>query len=180
MQVLTMTYQVQYDLTLIFFPGPVCWASTILPFFSVPLICQTSSRLKASTLAISPFGTFFCSYVCLLLSSFQPFFFPLATPRDMWDLSSLTRDQNYSPSRGSMDYLSLWPQIHMCGPSTEREEACVCLVAQPCLTICDSMDCSPPGCSVRGITGVSCHFLLQGTFPTQGSNPGLPHCRQTL
>ena len=23
-------------------------------------------------------------------------------------------------------------------------------------------------------------FLLQGTFPTQGSNPGLPHCRQTL
>ena len=24
------------------------------------------------------------------------------------------------------------------------------------------------------------HFLLQGTFPTQGSNPGLLHCRQTL
>ena len=22
-----------------------------------------------------------------------------------------------------------------------------------------------------------CHFLLQGIFPTQGSNPGLPHCR---
>ena len=78
-------------------------------------------------------------------------------------------------SWGLLEYLSLWPQIHMCGPSTEREEACVCLVAQPCLTICDSMDCSPPGCSVRGITGVSCHFLLQGTFPTQGSNPRLPH-----
>ena len=29
-------------------------------------------------------------------------------------------------------------------------------------------------------TGVGCHFLLQGFFPTQGSNPGLPHCRQTL
>ena len=29
-------------------------------------------------------------------------------------------------------------------------------------------------------TGVSCHFLLQGIFPTQGSNPGLPHFRQTL
>ena len=29
-------------------------------------------------------------------------------------------------------------------------------------------------------TGVGCHFLLQGTFPTQGSNPGLSHCRQTL
>ena len=29
-------------------------------------------------------------------------------------------------------------------------------------------------------TGVGCHSLLQGIFPTQGSNPGLPHCRQTL
>src|SRR5574337_1228739 len=29
-------------------------------------------------------------------------------------------------------------------------------------------------------TGVDCHFLLQGIFPTQGSNPGLLHCRQTL
>ena len=27
-------------------------------------------------------------------------------------------------------------------------------------------------------TGVGCHFLLQGIFPTQGSNSGLPHCRQ--
>ena len=27
-------------------------------------------------------------------------------------------------------------------------------------------------------TGVGCHFLLQGIFPTQGSNLGLPHCRQ--
>ena len=29
-------------------------------------------------------------------------------------------------------------------------------------------------------TGVGCHFLLQGIFPTQGSNPSLLHCRQTL
>ena len=29
-------------------------------------------------------------------------------------------------------------------------------------------------------TGVGCHFLLQVIFPIQGSNPGLPHCRQTL
>ena len=27
---------------------------------------------------------------------------------------------------------------------------------------------------------MGCHFLLQETFPTQGSNPGLLHCRQTL
>ena len=29
-------------------------------------------------------------------------------------------------------------------------------------------------------TGVGWHFLLQGIFLTQGSNPGLPHCRQML
>ena len=29
-------------------------------------------------------------------------------------------------------------------------------------------------------TGVGCHFLLQEIFPTQGLNPGLLHCRQTL
>ena len=28
-------------------------------------------------------------------------------------------------------------------------------------------------------TGVGCHFLLQEIFPTQGSNLGLPYCRQT-
>ena len=28
--------------------------------------------------------------------------------------------------------------------------------------------------------GVGCHFLLQGIFPSQGSNPGLLRCRQIL
>ena len=47
---------------------------------------------------------------------------------------------------------------------------------QLCLTLCNPMDCSLPGPSVHGIlqarmTGVSCHALLQGVFPTQESNP---------
>ena len=47
------------------------------------------------------------------------------------------------------------------------------------------MDCSLPGSSVHGDspgknTGVGCHGLLQGIFPTQGSNPGLPHCMWIL
>ena len=29
-------------------------------------------------------------------------------------------------------------------------------------------------------TGVGCHFLLQGIFLPQGSNPHLPHCGQIL
>ena len=32
----------------------------------------------------------------------------------------------------------------------------------------------------RQNTGVGCHFLLQGIFPTQGLNMGLLHCSQTL
>ena len=54
-----------------------------------------------------------------------------------------------------------------------------------CPTLCDPMDYSPPGSSVHGDspgknTEVGCHALLQGIFPTQGLNPGLPHCRQIL
>ena len=54
------------------------------------------------------------------------------------------------------------------------------------VTLCNSMDCSPPGSSVPGDspsenTGWSgLHALLQGIFLTQGLNPGLPHCRWIL
>ena len=56
------------------------------------------------------------------------------------------------------------------------------LVVSSCLSLCDPRDCSPPGSSVHRTwnTGVGSHPLLQGTFPTPGSNPALPHCRQTL
>ena len=61
----------------------------------------------------------------------------------------------------------------------------LCLVAQSCLTLCDPTECNPPGSSVLGDspgknTGVGCHALLQGIFPTQGLNPGPLHCRQIL
>ena len=46
---------------------------------------------------------------------------------------------------------------------------------QLCSALCDPMDCSLPGSSVHGNspgknTGVGCHALLQGIFPTQGLN----------
>ena len=50
------------------------------------------------------------------------------------------------------------------------------LVDQSHPALCNAMDCSPPGKN----TGVGCHFLLQGIFPTQGLDPGLLHCRQIL
>ena len=51
---------------------------------------------------------------------------------------------------------------------------CACSVAHSCPTLCDPMDCSMPGPSVHGDspgknTGVGCHALLQGIFPTQVS-----------
>ena len=66
---------------------------------------------------------------------------------------------------------------------------CACtvlwLVTQSCLTLCNPMDCSLPGSSAHGDspgqnTRVGCCVLLQGIVPMQGSNPGLPRCRQIL
>ena len=60
---------------------------------------------------------------------------------------------------------------------------CVCVhsVSHSRPTLCDPMDCSPPGFSVHGIfpgknTGVGCRALFQGSsrFPTQGLNRCLP------
>ena len=59
----------------------------------------------------------------------------------------------------------------------------LCLVAQSCPALCNSMDCSSSvhGDSSGKNTGMVCHTLLQGgVFPTQGSNPGLLHCRRIL
>ena len=63
-----------------------------------------------------------------------------------------------------------------------------CLVTQLCPTLCNPLNCSLPVSFVHGNflgknTGVGCHFLLQGVFPTQRSNPHflcLLHCRQIL
>ena len=52
-----------------------------------------------------------------------------------------------------------------------RESEGKVLVAQSCLTLCDPMNCSPPGSSIHEIfldrnTGAGSHSLLQGIFPT--------------
>ena len=57
------------------------------------------------------------------------------------------------------------------------------MLSQLCPTLCDPMDCSPPGFSIHGDspgknTGVDSHALLQEIFPTQGLNPDLPHCKR--
>ena len=56
----------------------------------------------------------------------------------------------------------------------------LCLVTQSCPTLCNPMDCSPPGSSVHGDspsknTGVGGLSLLQVIFLTQELNWGLLH-----
>ena len=59
------------------------------------------------------------------------------------------------------------------------------LVSQLCPTLCDPVDCSLPVSSVHGILQarilewVATPFS-RGIFPTQESNPDLPHCRQII
>ena len=48
------------------------------------------------------------------------------------------------------------------------------------LTLCDPVTYTNPWNSPDQNTGVGSLSLLQGFFPTQGSNPGLPHCRRIL
>ena len=65
----------------------------------------------------------------------------------------------------------------MCNHSCIQQ---IIVCAQLCPTLCNLVDCSPPGSSVHGNfpgknTGVGCHFQLQGIFPTQGLNLCLLH-----
>ena len=54
---------------------------------------------------------------------------------------------------------------------------CVRLLATPWTVACQvPLSMGFPGKN----TGVGCHFLLQGIFPTQGLNPGLLYCMQIL
>ena len=55
-----------------------------------------------------------------------------------------------------------WRILSMTLLACEMSAVVWCLVAQLCLTLCDPMDCSPPGSSVYGVSlakniGVCCH-----------------------
>ena len=105
----------------------------------------------------------------------------------------------YQPLTAAISCLCIWPDltktpnvisktilsVHfiaktvLCGYRSQMRVKV--LVAQSCLTIGDSVGCSPPGSSVHGILPariLEWGILCQGIFPTQGLNPGLlflPH-----
>ena len=59
-----------------------------------------------------------------------------------------------------------------------------CLVIKSCQTLCNPMDCRPPGSCPWDFPGkntvMGCHFLLQGIFLTQASKAHLLHGRRVL
>ena len=70
--------------------------------------------------------------------------------------------------RGLKCFWSLWCHVIMSIIYLSMCWVPACSVTQPCPTLCDPMDCSPPSSSVRGDspgkdTAVGCNFLLQGS-----------------
>ena len=58
---------------------------------------------------------------------------------------------------------------------------CVCAKSlRLCTTLCNPMDCNPPGSSVHGILQAWRLEWVAIPFQTQGLNPSLLHCRQIL
>ena len=74
--------------------------------------------------------------------------------------------------RKKLDPILCWPK---CG---EVSLSPPCADPQLCPTL--STPARQPWDFPGKNTGVGCHFLLQGIFPTQGPNLGLRYCRQTL
>ena len=109
---------------------------------------------------------------------------------NIWAQKSPPPDPYCEPQQhvlSSSDPISHWASlsIHTHKHTHTHTHTHLCLVTQLCPTLCDPMDCSPPGSFVQGDspgknTGVGCHALLRGILQTQGSNPGLPHCRCIL
>ena len=69
-------------------------------------------------------------------------------------------------------WLSLFP-VHLKLSQTLSVYWLYCLVAKSCLTLCDPIDCSPPGSSVHGISQarilewVAISFSIIGYTPVQ-------------
>ena len=109
----------------------------------------------------------------------KPFFFFLPKKKDRFstllfpEMSSFYSHVCSTHQGFLMLFLKVWKKV-----------VCV-LLSQLYLTLCDSIDCSPPCSSVHGIlqakiywSGKPCPSL--GVLPTLWLNSGLLHCRQTL
>ena len=94
----------------------------------------------------------------------------------------------YSPWDHRESDVTRWPTHTHTHEFTTVSNHLSCIHAellQSCLTLCHPVDHSLRDSSDHGILQARilesvCQSLFQGILPTQGSNPGLPHCRQIL
>ena len=117
---------------------------------------------------------------------------PCNSPGQNTGLDSLSLLQGIFPTQGSNPGLPYCRQIlyqlsHKGSPGIltgvgSLIKPWVASYAQSCPALCGPVDCRllRPWDFPSKKTGVGCHFLLQGIFPTQRSNLGLPQCRQTF
>ena len=91
---------------------------------------------------------YFLPWHCILRGiGFHFFFFFFASLGGLWDLISLLRDQTCAPA------VEAWiPNCWISGKSQDASSLCLRLAAQSCPTLCDPLDCSPPGSSVHWIS----------------------------
>ena len=119
------------------------------------LACYSSSRFCK---------TYTVKLVEASLSTSLQFESRLMPSRDV----SCLQDQDY----GSSSVLQLAFPITMAFPSCIRETVCrVYMCVQLCLTLCNPMNCSPPGFSLHGI--LQARILEWMPFPLPGDLPNL-------
>ena len=100
-----------------------------------------------------------------------------------WGSLRIVRQQQ--EQRENQDRSLSWAFPSKAGQGKQSAIGCCCLVTQSCPTLCDPMDCSPPGSSAHGI--LQARMLEWGARPfSRGSSqsryrtPRLLHCRQIL
>ena len=100
----------------------------------------------------------------------------------LWRCSSKAMQKELRPPVCELVYLRVAPSVPLKPPvfATSNPPS---VKSESCSVVFDSLQphglyspCNSPGQN----TGVGSLFLLQGIFPTQGSNLGLPHCGQIL
>ena len=104
-----------------------------------------------------------------------------------WLLKNLYAGQEAAVRHGTMDWFKIGKGVKAvyCHPAylTYMQSEVKVKVAQSCLTLWDPMHYTVHGvlqARILEYSWVGCYFLLQGIFPTQGSNPGVAHCRRIL